>query len=783
MAKRKNENFNIVTFADEARALDKKYKDRDLDSIKKESFNYEMAKLRAKNEMMKTQYQNTEKMRQIVQQGNSNLRAKGVMADGGNLPKYYIGSYLAPGGFPDPIAAIDGLNLVAGSVGFNNLNVSPDILSKQPKLFQQNNESLLTPTEPINPFQGGPTLDKQNKLSDLTTALPNSAKLANVPNQPFGPLSSKENSPMDLTTAFSNLNDAGIADRERQAYNLKKFSEDSITSPTSKTSFNYNRVAMALKSGQLINSLKNAVTPALQETPIIPDFSQSDARINQMSYDPTNALNAVTRANNAQIGQINESTMSDAVRQARLAGNAAAMNTQVANIEAQSNLLKNQILGQQGQYEGNKAATIASAFAQNRLNNLQNMAAKKMADQGFVEDLSKIGTEFNKYQYLQDAMKNQKDIQLLKNTEVFNYLNSLSSTFKVTPEAIEAANNLVMNPGDPSAVENFRKVSTLVGISPEAQQEAIDKAKKEEQKKSSTTMTNTNNSIPLVTTTSPQNISVNSNVTSITNSAAPVIPVANTSVVNTPAVKPAPVTNVATPNTSVSVDTPKVDQSKPVGTGDIVVPMPSTTQTTNQVVTPVTQNEVKPQTNSVTQPTTVNESKPTGNEIPNLPVNEELTVPANTWLASNLDEYVKVLETKKGELKKLEDKNPNSLTKEQLEFKKSLKKELEQKEPLIKNAQEVRKINNADLNFRKAILDLNKDLFNNEDFADVKDYYNGLLEDTNYKSEDYLVEKKDLNSHKESTKKVIEALKNGLLQYKKDGVDIKIPEFDMSIFN
>jgi hypothetical protein len=340
-----------------------------------------------------------------------------------------------------------------------------------------------------------------------------------------------------------------------------------------------------------------------------------------------------------------------------------------------------------------------------------------------------------------------------------------------------------MNPGDPSAVENFRKVSTLVGISPEAQQEAIDKAKKEEQKKSSTTMTNTNNSIPLVTTTSPQNISVNSNVTSITNSAAPVIPVANTSVVNTPAVKPAPVTNVATPNTSVSVDTPKVDQSKPVGTGDIVVPMPSTTQTTNQVVAPVIQNEVKPQTNSVTQPTTVNESKPTGNEIPNLPVNEELTVPANTWLASNLDEYVKVLETKKGELKKLEDKNPNSLTKEQLEFKKSLKKELEQKEPLIKNAQEVKKINNADLNFRKAILDLNKDLFNNEDFADVKDYYNGLLEDTNYKSEDYLVEKKDLNSHKESTKKVIEALKNGLLQYKKDGVDIKIPEFDMSIFN
>lgn len=525
MAKRKNENFNIVTFADEARALDKKYKDRDLDSIKKESFNYEMAKLRAKNEMMKTQYQNTEKMRQIVQQGNSNLRAKGVMADGGNLPKYYIGSYLAPGGFPDPIAAIDGLNLVAGSVGFNNLNVSPDILSKQPKLFQQNNESLLTPTEPINPFQGGPTLDKQNKLPDLTIDLPNSKVATYLKNDstfvgpvdpnPYnvntGIINSKIKKPSSFANTFSgnisildgrtNL-PIGISLDENGNIKGDPTKQPGVTyqgisgtptentsntnlkiTPESKTPFNYNRVAMALKSGQLINSLKNAVTPALQETPIIPDFSQSDARINQMSYDPTNALNAVTRTNNAQIGQINESTMSDAVRQARLAGNAAAMNTQVANIEAQSNLLKNQILGQQGQYEGNKAATIASAFAQNRLNNLQNMAAKKMADQGFVEDLSKIGTEFNKYQYLQDAMKNQKDIQLLKNTEVFNYLNSLSSTFKVTPEAIEAANNLVMNPGDPSAVENFRKISTLVGISPEAQQEAIDKAKKEEEKK------------------------------------------------------------------------------------------------------------------------------------------------------------------------------------------------------------------------------------------------------------------------------------------------------------
>lgn len=127
-------------------------------------------------------------------------------------------------------------------------------------------------------------------------------------------------------------------------------------------------------------------------------------------------------------------------------------------------------------------------------------------------------------------------------------------------------------------------------------------------------MTNTNNSIPLVITTPLQNTSVNSNVISTTNSAAPVIPVANT-----PAVKPAPVTNVATPTTSVSVATPKVDESKPVGTGDIVVPMPSTTQTTNQVVTPVTQNEVKTQTNLVTQPTTVNESKPIGNETPNLP--------------------------------------------------------------------------------------------------------------------------------------------------------------------
>lgn len=391
----KNKKNEFITFAEQAQKLDKKYKDRDSDTVLKDTYEMEMKNLKAKNDIVKIQYENTEKMKRVIQEGNNSIIAKGVMAKGGTLPKYYLGNSLTVDplhiNFEDPLR-------------INNGGFAPEIPGYN---------SMIQPKSPIDPLN------------------------------PIEILKPKEISSNNPTPTISPAKSYGSF---KEALN------------TENKDFNYNNLAMGLKSGQLLNSFKNAITPALQEKPILPDYSTSDARTNSMSYDDTQAINQVVRNNNTQVGQINDNTISDATRQARLAGNNSNVNSQIGQIKLNTQQLKNNILAQQGQYESGKAGTIASSLYQNRVDNLQNQANKDLAKEQFVQNLSQIGGEANKYQYFKDALKNNKDIALLKGNEGFKYIESLSNTFGL--DGSKEYEAYVNNPSE----ENIKKLNEALKL-------------------------------------------------------------------------------------------------------------------------------------------------------------------------------------------------------------------------------------------------------------------------------------------------------------------------------
>lgn len=388
MAK-KTKDESVITFAEEAKRIEKKYKDKITDPISKQAYILEMQKLKAKNDMARAMYENTEKMKRTVQEANSKTLNKGVMSKGGMLPKYYLGNLL---GIEDPnllkgidLSTYDNLGKDLTSNQNPPINVGMDwssMPSVDESITYPGAKKFLTPRKDPNPFQMSmekiPSLEKTNKPKDT----------------------------------------------------------------------NLNPIAAGLKSMQLLNSLKNAITPALNETPILPDYSRSDEAFGKMSTDNTEAINQITRSSNTQRGQINENTMSDAVRQARLAGSNINLMNAISGNMLSSQQIKNALLGQKGSYEMSKAGANAQSLYQNRIDNLQNQAAKKLAGEQFIQNLSQVGSEVNKYQMFKDMMKNQKDLAILKTSEGMNFINSLSDTFGIDLNALSEYKNYTNDPSE-----------------------------------------------------------------------------------------------------------------------------------------------------------------------------------------------------------------------------------------------------------------------------------------------------------------------------------------------
>jgi len=275
------------------------------------------------------------------------------------------------------------------------------------------------PISQIRNTQTTPLLPRNQYSGDITQTLPNnqytSQNLKTLPNVPFSPV--------------SNLITQGLPD-------LPNFIDTPATANKTQTakSLNINpgKVADVMKGGLAIYDTIKALTVKPDKVnPRLSDYGKADQRFNSMGVDMTQAYNQINSSKNAGADVINNNTTSDAVRMARLSGLNADTQNALGNTAMQEQQLRNQILGQQGQYEASKAQDISNRLVSADDKFAQNQAATRGLGDVARQTLSSYAGDFAKKQFAKDATSDVYNQALLKTTAGFNMLNSMVSDFKL----------------------------------------------------------------------------------------------------------------------------------------------------------------------------------------------------------------------------------------------------------------------------------------------------------------------------------------------------------------
>lgn len=128
-----------------------------------------------------------------------------------------------------------------------------------------------------------------------------------------------------------------------------------------------------------------------EDRQIQPDFSTSDERFNNMNVNLDQARQDVTGASNRG-SELNRSSASSFGQfRARELGNISNLQDQLGRIGQSEQQMSNQILGQQGQYEMNKAMTQRNIEDDVQVRNLQNQARSRDVTRQFFSDLVSEG--------------------------------------------------------------------------------------------------------------------------------------------------------------------------------------------------------------------------------------------------------------------------------------------------------------------------------------------------------------------------------------------------------
>ena len=147
------------------------------------------------------------------------------------------------------------------------------------------------------------------------------------------------------------------------------------------------RLDKGLRAAGLIAGGIDALQPAAKDKTIMPDFSQSDARFDEMNAQLEQARQDVTGASNRASELNRNASSSYSQYRARELGNIANLQDQLGRVGMQEQQMQNQIRGQQGQYEMNKAMTERNIRQENQIANLQNTARSQDIKRQFMSDV------------------------------------------------------------------------------------------------------------------------------------------------------------------------------------------------------------------------------------------------------------------------------------------------------------------------------------------------------------------------------------------------------------
>ena len=205
---------------------------------------------------------------------------------------------------------------------------------------------------------------------------------------------------------------------------------------TSISSITPNKVGLALKTIALGKSIYDGLQPAQREPLVKPNYSASDKYMKEANINYNQARQDALGVSNI-LGNVNRSSSSFAQLQGRESARVASLQDQLSKIGETESNAQSQLNLNKAQYEVNKATDLANKQYQNQQNNFQNQAAQRMFGRNVFENLSQIGTEFNKYGETQKVIQNQKEISQFNNSQVLTYLNSKYPNLKINSDIVK----------------------------------------------------------------------------------------------------------------------------------------------------------------------------------------------------------------------------------------------------------------------------------------------------------------------------------------------------------
>jgi hypothetical protein len=213
--------------------------------------------------------------------------------------------------------------------------------------------------------------------------------------------------------------------------------EDLTKAPQERTPFNANAVAMGLKAVALGKSIADALEKPVVEKPMFTDYNASDRQMYGTNVDYTQARQDAMAASNLAANVNRAASSGFNQYQGRMQSTYGNLADQLGQISMNENLQRNQQAMQRGQYETAKAIDVKNTMYQNRIDNLQNLANAKLADQKLFSELSQIGTEFNQYQGYREMLKNNKELSQATINQGLALIGSNYANFGFTKDFID----------------------------------------------------------------------------------------------------------------------------------------------------------------------------------------------------------------------------------------------------------------------------------------------------------------------------------------------------------
>lgn len=154
-------------------------------------------------------------------------------------------------------------------------------------------------------------------------------------------------------------------------------------------------VSDALRTATMIGDAFQTLRPAEKESPILADYSKMRGQMDNMSADLTAAKDAAVGAFNEGNQQIRDGSTSIQSYMTRRMGSTAQKADALAQIASKERELRNSIAGSKASMEGQIAGDDATRKYQNRVDNLQNKAAKEAYLQRLGDNMLKIAKEID----------------------------------------------------------------------------------------------------------------------------------------------------------------------------------------------------------------------------------------------------------------------------------------------------------------------------------------------------------------------------------------------------